>query len=179
MENDIAKNTSIKNEYFQAIRGICICAVLFIHCQTGLSYKFEMFPNNINYFYWIFSRQFLNFCVATFFFLSGYFVNREKVLNNSRLWIKNRFIRLGIPFLLWSIFYRLIRLVFSGKINLIEIYNSIFLLFTGNGESHLYFVFVFCLFVFFFFVFCLFFVFCFCIFFFCSDLEKKHYKRNS
>lgn len=142
MENDIAKNTSIKNEYFQAIRGICICAVLFIHCQTGLSYKFEMFPNNINYFYWIFSRQFLNFCVATFFFLSGYFVNREKVLNNSRLWIKNRFIRLGIPFLLWSIFYRLIRLVFSGKINLIDIYNSIFLLFTGNGESHLYFVFV-------------------------------------
>ena len=70
MENDIVKKSSIRNEYFQAIRGICICAVVLIHCQTGLSYKNEMFPNNINYFYWIFSRQFLNFCVATFFFIN-------------------------------------------------------------------------------------------------------------
>ena len=80
MENNIVKNSSTKNEYFQAVRGICICAVILIHCQNGLAFKFEEFPNNINYFYWIFSRQFLNFCVATFFFLSGYFVNKEKVL---------------------------------------------------------------------------------------------------
>ena len=83
MENNIVKNSSTKNEYFQAVRGICICAVILIHCQNGLSFKFEEFPNNINYFYWIFSRQFLNFCVATFFFLSGYFVNKEKVLHTT------------------------------------------------------------------------------------------------
>ena len=142
MENDIVKKSSIRNEYFQAIRGICICAVVLIHCQTGLSYKYEEFPNNINYFYWIFSRQFLNFCVATFFFLSGYFVNKEKVLNNAGLWIKNRFIRLGVPFLLWSLFYQLIKFVFSEKKSLIEICKSIFFVFTGNGEFHLYFVFV-------------------------------------
>lgn len=145
MENDILKKSYIKNEYFQAIRGICICicAVVLIHCQTGLSYKFEMFPNNINYFYWIFSRQFLNFCVAIFFFLSGYFVNKEKVLcTTNGGYVKERFIRLCIPFLLWSFFYQSIRFFFAEKINLIEICKSLFFIFSGNGEFHLYFIFV-------------------------------------
>ena len=43
---------------------------------------------------------------------------------------------------MWSIFYQLIRLVLTDKINLTNICKSLFFIFTGNGEFHLYFVFV-------------------------------------
>ena len=55
-----------RDPYFQAIRGICMCAVILIHCQAqGHSVAAE--------YYQIVLRQIINFAVATFIFMAGFF----------------------------------------------------------------------------------------------------------
>lgn len=66
-----------KNQYWQVVRAICILAVVMIHCPTP--------TNDINA--WLIIRQFINFPVAVFIFLSGYFVNPDKV---NIKWVKIR-----------------------------------------------------------------------------------------
>lgn len=60
-----------KSKYWQVIRGICILAVVMIHSLVGL--------NEINQGIWLAIRQLINFPVAVFIFMSGYFVAPEKV----------------------------------------------------------------------------------------------------
>ena len=53
-------------------------------------------------------RQVINFAVATFVFMSGYFVPVEKICNTDfsyKEWILNRGGRLCVPFVIWSLFY--------------------------------------------------------------------------
>ena len=60
------KNEKQRDPYFQAIRGICMCAVILIHCQAqGHTAMAE--------YYQIVLRQIINFAVATFIFMAGYF----------------------------------------------------------------------------------------------------------
>ena len=93
-----------KNKYFQNIRGICILAVILIHLMTKQE---EEFLNSVN----IILRTILNFCVGVFIFLSGYFVNIDKVKKNSKKWIANRLRRIGIPFLIFSILAATIQMI--------------------------------------------------------------------
>lgn len=73
-----------KSEYWQAIRGICILAVIMIHCPTGQEYS-------INETYaWLVLRQIINFPVALFIFMAGYFVNTDKVEHGTRTYVLNR-----------------------------------------------------------------------------------------
>lgn len=64
---DINENT--KMAYWQSISGVCILAVVLIHLlgefdySTGYNSEF------------IILRQIINFAVATFVFMAGYFVN--------------------------------------------------------------------------------------------------------
>lgn len=61
-----------KDPYFQVIRGICICAVILIHCQAqGHSVAAE--------YYQIVLRQIINFAVATFIFMAGFFAHPYKL----------------------------------------------------------------------------------------------------
>lgn len=55
-----------RDPYFQAIRGICICAVILIHCQATGHTTFAEY-------YQIILRQTINFPVAVFVFMAGYF----------------------------------------------------------------------------------------------------------
>lgn len=98
-----------RNSYWQIIRGICILAVVLIHALSGFDYNSN---NEINT-AWILVRQIVNFPVATFVFLSGYFVDPSKmqVENYTQEYIVVRSIRLLIPFVLWSGFYTLITIV--------------------------------------------------------------------
>lgn len=79
-----------KNNYFQMIRGICIFLVIVIHVLPG--------NTNLN----IIIRSFVNFAVGVFIFLSGYFVNTEKVIEEPKKWMIIRLKRIGIPFILFS-----------------------------------------------------------------------------
>ena len=64
--------TKQRDQCFQAIRGICICAVILIHCQSqGHSVTAE--------YYQVILRQIVNFAVATFIFMAGFFANPHKI----------------------------------------------------------------------------------------------------
>lgn len=58
-----------KREYWQAVRGICILAVVLIHSLGGFDYSIGYGVE------FVILRQIINFAVATFIFMAGYFVN--------------------------------------------------------------------------------------------------------
>ena len=58
-----------KREYWQSIRGICILAVVLIHSLGGFDYSTGYSVE------FVILRQIINFAVATFVFMAGYFVN--------------------------------------------------------------------------------------------------------
>ena len=74
-ENERVNN---KSQYWQVVRGICILAVIAIHCPQG---------TDENLFTWLGIRQLINFPVALFIFMAGYFVKPWKV---DITWLKNR-----------------------------------------------------------------------------------------
>ncbi len=55
-----------KDRYLQAVRGLAIAAVVLIHCLPVSDVSIVI-------------RPFLNWAVATFLFLSGYFTDEAKV----------------------------------------------------------------------------------------------------
>ena len=65
----INKNT--KRAYWQSIRGVCILAVVLIHSLGGFDYSIGY---NTAF---VILRQLINFAVATFVFMAGYFVNAD------------------------------------------------------------------------------------------------------
>lgn len=91
----------LKDPFWQNIRGVCILAVLLIHCPSGIAYDVGTFEFTSQ----VIIRQIINFPVAIFIFLCGYFVNIEKCLQNPKSYIFARVKRLMIPFILWSLFY--------------------------------------------------------------------------
>lgn len=90
-----------KDQFWQIIRGICILAVMLIHCPSGIAYGAGTFEFTTH----LVIRQVINFPVAIFIFLSGYFVNSDKCIANPVGYIFRRVKRLVVPFLLWSVFY--------------------------------------------------------------------------
>lgn len=105
---------NIKREYWQAIRGICILAVVIIHSLGGFDYSAG---HNTEF---VILRQIVNFAVATFVFMAGYFVDVNKITDekfNYKNWLIYRGGRLCIPFIIWSIIY-------SGLTLLKSIYNG-------------------------------------------------------
>lgn len=73
-----------KSQYWQMVRGICILAVIMIHCPSGQNYT------DIDYIAWIVLRQFINFPVAMFIFLAGYFVTPEKTQGDYKIFLFKR-----------------------------------------------------------------------------------------
>ncbi len=69
----------MKRQYWQMIRGICILAVIMIHCPQGTT--------GLDSYIWLGIRQIINFPVALFIFMAGYFVNSSQVDIN---WLKIR-----------------------------------------------------------------------------------------
>lgn len=81
-------------------------------------------------------RTVINFCVGIFIFLSGFFVNIEKIKNNRKQWIIKRLKRVGIPFFVFSIL--------AATIKMLENHNSIFEyivdILLGRAPSQLYYI---------------------------------------
>lgn len=78
------KKNDLNSEFWQAVRGICILAVIMIHCPSGIGYS------DIEQECWLILRQFINFPVAIFVFMAGYFVNTRKVQTNKLAYYVNR-----------------------------------------------------------------------------------------
>lgn len=136
---DLVIKEKKKDEYWQWIRGICIVAVILIHCKNGISYKNDSI-NAWNYDYWLIMRQLINFPVAIFIFLSGYFVNIDRMKNDKIEYVISRAKRLLIPFLVWSSFYTIVNVVRAdGNVNIL---NTIIKLFLGRSSAPLYFILV-------------------------------------
>lgn len=116
-----------KSQYWQVVRGICIMAVIAIHCPTG--------TNGMDFNVWLGIRQIINFPVALFIFMSGYFVDAAKV---SWKWVKARTLRLIVPFFLWSIIYTFRNALFLNK----SFKELLFLFVTGKSTTPLYYILV-------------------------------------
>lgn len=134
---EVSPLTKTKEPFWQIIRGICIIFVVLIHCKSGIGY--EKIPiDSWNFDYWIIMRQFINFPVAIFIFLAGYFVNIEKVKESAHSFIRNRIVRLLIPFLIWSTFYTLLTVFLAG--GKVAVFDSLFKLIFGLSSIQLYFI---------------------------------------
>lgn len=135
------KNKVIKTKdpYWQCVRGLCIIAVVLIHCRNGIGYQNN---SNIswNFDYWLIMRQFINFPVAVFIFLSGYFTNIESAKKLNIPYLATRGRRLLLPFWLWSTFYTLIKVILAeGEIN---VFKTVAKLVLGLSSGPLYFILV-------------------------------------
>ena len=131
--------TDKKDLFFQGVRGLCIIAVVLIHCMTGVQFEQETVLN-FNYDYWIVFRQFINFPVAVFIFLSGYFVKPKEYNKDSFDAIKRRGGRLLVPFIIWSLIYTAYNFVLQGfQINGIK---AVLRILTGSASGQLYFILV-------------------------------------
>lgn len=103
-----------KREYWQAVRGICILAVVLIHSLGGFDYT----VSNCTEF--VILRQVINFAVAVFVFMAGYFVDIDRVVDknfNYKNWLLYRGGRLCIPFVIWSLIYSeltLLKNIYNG-----------------------------------------------------------------
>lgn len=69
--------TNIKRDlYFDQLRGIAIIPVVLIH-TTGTMASFNENSWNFNFLFTL--RQILNFAVALFIFISGYFLSKKSI----------------------------------------------------------------------------------------------------
>ncbi|OQB14344.1 MAG: glucans biosynthesis protein [Firmicutes bacterium ADurb.Bin193] len=126
-----------KDSYFQSIRGICIICVVLIHCRAGALYL-QNSDHIWNYHYWLILRQIINFAVAVFIFMAGYFTNIEKVKSQKMGYYLKRVTRLVIPFVIWSTFYTIINIAANGF--KFDAFKELINLFTGQSSTGLYFI---------------------------------------
>ncbi len=119
-----------KNYFLQLMRGICILAVILIHCKNGLSYESGSYWYN----YGVFMRQLLNFPVAVFIFLAGYLT---PPLKNYTTWTSKRLKRLIVPYLIWTCIYLLYRIITKSELSVFFIIKS---LLCGSAAGHLYYI---------------------------------------
>ncbi len=75
-----------KDAYLQAVRGAAICAMVAIHVLPQEEWAVAV-------------RPLLNFCVASFIFLSGYLTPRDKTANLLLLY-KRRMEKTAVPYAL-------------------------------------------------------------------------------
>lgn len=111
------------NNKIQYLRGFAICAVVAIHSNA---------PGILA----VLDRPFLNFCVAMFIFCSG-FLTKQKIENIGDFY-KRRLLRIGIPYIIWSLVYTVPLIInhkFAFKTFLINIL-------TGKCCGPFYFIFV-------------------------------------
>lgn len=117
----------MKKDYWQLIRGICIILVILIH---------TLYPTDnilINYGN-IVIRKIINFVVATFIFMAGYFTNAEIIKD----FYKKKIFRLLPALLIWNFIYTLVWAV-SNKPTILTAMKSLII---SSNSGHLYYIYV-------------------------------------
>ncbi|WP_272671713.1 MULTISPECIES: acyltransferase [unclassified Providencia] len=122
----------MRDNYWDNWKGIAIIAVVSVHV-LGQTSSFSL--DSFNNLFGVFLRQFVNFCVALFFFLSGYFTPKERPESNIAFY-KKRISKIFLPYLVWTFIYTPIHIL-GGDFSVSKfIYNLIF----GTGVFIGYFV---------------------------------------
>mgnify|MGYP001451732910 FL=1 len=103
-----------RDQFWQAVRGVSIICVVLIHCKNGLGYQSSA-EQGYFFDYWLVMRQLINFPVAVFLFLAGYFTKIDVAEGEPFSYISNRGRRLLVPFLVWSSLYTLANVVRSPR----------------------------------------------------------------
>lgn len=70
-----------KREYWQSVRGGCILSVVLIYALGGFDYSAGYDTE------FIILRQLINFAVAIFIFMAGYFVPVEKIVQSGNWYL--------------------------------------------------------------------------------------------
>lgn len=122
-----------KSSWWQFIRAVCIIAVIMIHCPNAIGLQ----HNNLQFQLYFFLRSTINFPVAIFLFMAGYFTNIEKCSNNMKCYIINRGGHLLIPYLVWSIVYLCVSMAYGEKVTLLTALSR---LVRGAAAGHLYYM---------------------------------------
>ena len=105
----------------QTLKGLCIIIVVMIHLPWGVSGEETAYL-------WIGARKIVNFAVATFFFLSGYYNHGV-----DRNYLYHRLKRLLIPYVIWTCVYVfVIPYLTTGAIDR----EWFFYIFTGKGPLY-------------------------------------------
>lgn len=120
------------NQFWQTVRGMCILAVVLIHCEAPLNRGYGIADN----IYYLFLRNLINFPVAVFFFISGYFVKNEE---NIAEYYKKRVLRLLLPYVVYSIAYILLVSFVTAEFS---IYEALKKLLTGGAATPFYYIIV-------------------------------------
>lgn len=141
LEKDLKAMESLKNgkrnrsSYWQIIRGICILAVVSIHCPNAMGLD----HTSVQFWLYFSIRQLTNFPVAVFLFMAGYFTKiekwKEKPLNELRFRVQ----RLLIPYFIWSAVYIVVKCVFETRMGMKEIVAEMLL---GKAATPFYYVLV-------------------------------------
>jgi len=58
-------------------------------------------------------RQLINFPVALFIFMCGYFVNPEKTRDDKQYLVKRGGVKLFLPYLIWSLIYSMLNILLA------------------------------------------------------------------
>lgn len=128
-----------KRIYWQSIRGICILAVVLIHALGGYDYSDGVADTGFLIF-----RQLINFAVATFIFMSGYFVNIRKIESgeyNYKSWLIIRGGRLLVPFVIWSLLYSGVNVLWNiNKGEEINLLGVIYRFIVGKSATPFYYI---------------------------------------
>lgn len=119
----------MKKDYIQVLRGIAILGVLMIHVTSNSESNLTLVI-----------RQLVNYAVPLFLFIAGYLINTEKFNNKDYIksFYKKRVLRVGIPYLIFSI----IAFLLSEDLRKLSLAKKIFFLLTGQANSIYYYILV-------------------------------------
>ena len=126
-----------KNVFWQAIRGICMLAVVLIHCENGVGLPLTSFEGA----WYLLMRNLINFPVAIFFFVSGYFVRMPEPTAGA--YLKKRLPRLLIPYVVYTVGYLLFSFLTGGELSVGRLLKAFLL---GKAATPFYYIVVLTLF---------------------------------
>ncbi|MGM0912767.1 MAG: acyltransferase family protein [Pseudomonadota bacterium] len=113
-------------------KGVAIIAVVLIHASSqAASFPVGSWNNDFG----VVVRQVLNFAVALFFFISGYFACSPQ-LGEPRRFISRRLLKILYPYVFWSLVFIAISQVLNG----FDFYDAVIRLIVGTGVPVGYFV---------------------------------------
>ncbi|HBU8666408.1 TPA: acyltransferase [Klebsiella oxytoca] len=102
----------MRNNVWDICRGIPVIAVVLIHASGFLShYDTGTYQNTLG----VAFRQFINFAVPVFLFISGYFSFNNKNQSSYEI-IKSRIMRVAPPYIICSMIYIFVDFITKGKI---------------------------------------------------------------
>ncbi len=125
-------NLQDRDVSFDAFRGVAIIAVVAIHAIPWQLYRVETV---LSY------RQLLNFAVPAFLFISGYWMSKKPIrtLDDYFNFLRKRFLRVFVPYLLWSLVFIGYNTIRTHDINVVQAVQK---LLTGGASFHFYFIIV-------------------------------------